>query len=476
MTSAAPPVAGRASETIRPAPPPAQVPLGQRIYYGLGAIAYGVKDNGFQVFLLIYLNQVMGLDPGLVGLTLLAVLVLDALFDPLVGHWSDGTRTQWGRRHPFLYASALPIALFWGLLWMPPAADAGWVAYAWVFGCALAVRMALSLNEVPSLALLPEMTSDPHERTAVLGWRYLFGWIGGLVTLALAYGVFHLIPVERARVESFHLFAWTGAIAMFVAILLSAWGTHRRYAHPVPASVPHPALRDMVGCIRFRPFRVLLVAAVFGFASQGVTFALTNYMLGFVWRLSAQGLLIYALILGVGVLLALALARQIGPRLGKRRAAQLLTLATPILAGMPYVLHLFGLLPDAQAADRAAVFFAFVIASTATGVAGLVIAASMMADVASAYRATTGQAREGVFFAGQWFTQKCVTGLGIFLVGQMLVLVGFPANATAGEVAPDVLRRLIALYIATIVLLHMGAAWALSRFPLDERHLPPVQE
>ena len=39
---------------------------------------------------------------------------------------------------------------------------------------------------------LPELTDDYDERTSMLGYRYFFGWYGGLTMAALAYGVFLL--------------------------------------------------------------------------------------------------------------------------------------------------------------------------------------------------------------------------------------------------------------------------------------------
>ena len=52
--------------------------------YGFGSVAYGVKNNGFDYFLLLFYGTVIGLEPGLVGLAILIALVFDAFSDPLV--------------------------------------------------------------------------------------------------------------------------------------------------------------------------------------------------------------------------------------------------------------------------------------------------------------------------------------------------------------------------------------------------------
>ena len=71
-----------------------KVSVGRKVAYGFGSIAYGVKNNGFDYFFLIFYSQVMGVSAYLVSLALLIALVVDALSDPLVGYLSDKTRSR----------------------------------------------------------------------------------------------------------------------------------------------------------------------------------------------------------------------------------------------------------------------------------------------------------------------------------------------------------------------------------------------
>ena len=54
-------------------------------------------------------------------MALAAGLFVNAVFDPLVGSWSDRTRSNRGRRHPFMFASILPAALLFYAVFNPPA-------------------------------------------------------------------------------------------------------------------------------------------------------------------------------------------------------------------------------------------------------------------------------------------------------------------------------------------------------------------
>src|SRR5574341_1599721 len=96
------------------------LPFRTKLFYGVGSVAFGVKDNGFGTFLLIYYNQVLGLAEDLVGLAIMLALVADAVLDPFIGWASDHLHSRWGRRHPFMYAAALPVAAMYYLLWTPP--------------------------------------------------------------------------------------------------------------------------------------------------------------------------------------------------------------------------------------------------------------------------------------------------------------------------------------------------------------------
>src|SRR6201994_4839522 len=163
--------------------------LRTKLFYGFGSVAFGIKDNGFQTILLLFYNQVIGLPGPLVGAAIAIALVVDAFLDPIVGQISDNFHSRWGRRHPFMYASALPVAVSYLLLWNPP----HWSQHAlfvYLVVVAIVVRTFITFYEIPSSALAPELTEDYDQRTSFISFRLFFGWYGGLAMLFLAYSVF----------------------------------------------------------------------------------------------------------------------------------------------------------------------------------------------------------------------------------------------------------------------------------------------
>ncbi|MFN2258754.1 MAG: MFS transporter, partial [Parasphingopyxis sp.] len=80
----------------------------------------------------------------------------------------------------------------------------------------------------------------------------------------------------------------------------------------------------------------------------------------------------------------------------------------------------------------------------------------------------TGKRNEGLFFAGQFFVQKCVSGLGIAITAGIIAVIAFPLGAVPGEVPTATLNNLALIYIAIHVLLTAGAAAIVSRFPIEQ--------
>ena len=79
-----------------------------KVLFASGALQEAVVTAGSIATVLFY-NQLLGVSPGLVGTAFLIASAFDALSDPLIGAFTDRFRSKWGRRHPFMFASALPI-------------------------------------------------------------------------------------------------------------------------------------------------------------------------------------------------------------------------------------------------------------------------------------------------------------------------------------------------------------------------------
>ena len=444
------------------------VPFRTRLILGSGALAFGVKDAGFSYFLLIFYNQVLGMNAAVVGAALGLALLVDALVDPLIGYLSDRTYTRWGRRLPWLYVAPIPLAFVWVLLWTPPGGEAP--GFWGLFGICVVLRLLLSACEVPSVSLIPEITADYDERTTLFRYRFLFGWIGGLIMMALAFSVF--MPGERGTLQADGYFGWAvaGAIVMVVSVIGSALGLHRQVAKLPPVKPPpfrwRNAFADIIEAFSERAFLIFAGGALAAHIGQGITVSLTQYVNTFVWRFDARAFSFFPLVLVVSVLIMFVIVSPLHRRFGKPATAAGAALTGVSIAIIPYALLFSGAWPQPGTTASTVLYFGFVIASNTAGIVTVISAASMVAEIVEAFQARTGRRAEGSFYAGNWLVHKCATGAGIFLSGQIVALAQIPDNAAPGSVPLSSLETMVALYGAASFVLALVAAWFLARFPI----------
>ncbi|MFP6814420.1 MAG: MFS transporter, partial [Pseudomonadales bacterium] len=141
--------------------------IGWRIkfFYGMGQAAESIKNFGFGTLLLLYYNQVLGLSGTYSGIAVFIAVAFDAVSDPAVGSWSDGFRHRLGRRHLFMYVSALPLGVTYYFLVWPPSELSEFGLFVWFTTFAVLSRTALTFFHVPCLSLGAEMSLDYQERT-----------------------------------------------------------------------------------------------------------------------------------------------------------------------------------------------------------------------------------------------------------------------------------------------------------------------
>ncbi|MBV9693384.1 MAG: MFS transporter, partial [Alphaproteobacteria bacterium] len=381
--------------------------LRTKLFYGLGSVSFGVKDNGFQTILFLFYNQVMHVPGGVVGIALAVAVMVDAFIDPVVGYTSDNLRTRWGRRHPLMYAAALPVAISYLLLWNPPNwSQQGLFVYLVVV--AILVRTLITFYEIPSSALAPELTQDYDQRTSFFGFRLFFAWYGGMTMYVLAFRVF-LSPDAQHKVgqlnpAGYGHYGLTAAIVMASAILISALGTHRFIPRlRVPEQRKGKVkdyFRDLLRILNNKAFFSLMRAGILFYFATGLVFALNTYLQTYLWQLDNKQIAFIGLSTFIAVTLGFAIAIPVSRRFGKRDGGVIMFLIGLAISIVPLALRLLGLFyQNGSPALVPALFLFNALGSALTIGAGIPLVA-MIADVVEDSEIRTGKRSEGVFFAG----------------------------------------------------------------------------
>jgi glycoside/pentoside/hexuronide:cation symporter, GPH family len=433
-----------------------------KLLYGFGTVAYGIKDNGFNFLLLIFYNQLLGLPAQLVGLAIMIALIIDGFSDPLIGHISDRFHSRLGRRHFFMYVSALPCALVYYLLWNPPAGLGASALFWYLLVTAILVRILIALYEVPSAALLAELTEDYDLRTSLVAYRFFFGYLGAVLMGVIALSVF-LRPTAEQSVgllnrSGYHGYSIVAATLMFVSILISTAGTHH-YIPYLRAPPPKRAFnfsrdsREIREALANRPFLSMIACGFFSAMALGLVATLSIYFYTYYWGLTADQISQLLLSALVSAAAALALAPVITRRLDKKRGAMVASAILLMLAPAPIILRECGLFVDNSSPALLPILLIFTLALGTMSVVSGALVTSMLADTVEENEIRTHQRTEGLYFAAAFFVQKCVSGLGIFMGGLVLGWVKFPEDARPGLVPAVVLRNLALAYVPLIVVL-----------------------
>jgi GPH family glycoside/pentoside/hexuronide:cation symporter len=132
----------------------------------------------------------------------------------------------------------------------------------------------------------------------------------------------------------------------------------------------------------------------------------------------------------------------------------------------PYLLRFADLFPQNHTRLLIPLLFTLVAISNGLAVAAGIMVQSMAADIIEASQEKTGERTEGLFFSAYFFTQKCATGIGIFLAGTIVSESGFPARARPGEVSQTVLDHFALYFVIALALITLAGAAIIARFPI----------
>ena len=225
--------------------------------WGIGRIAeYGLIATAGQVGTMFTIG--FGLSPAIVGTCGALPRLVDAILDPIIGHWSDNTHTRWGRRKPFLIAGAFIGALFMTMLfWASPAwSSSTQFAYLAVIGTL--TYICYGIYAMAWNAVGYELSDDYHERSKISA-------IGGFFLAAAALGnswIYWLAlrPVFGGLVWGMRFIGTGVALLIIASAIATTLMTKERFTQANRTHVKlWPAIRT---AIRNRPFMILLLMKV----------------------------------------------------------------------------------------------------------------------------------------------------------------------------------------------------------------------
>ncbi|MGB2695057.1 MAG: MFS transporter [Dehalococcoidia bacterium] len=421
--------------TTRPeAPGAGELPLRDKLLYASGSLASNITFQAIAAWLFFFYAPPE--DEGRTALVPIAVVgaiivvgrIIEALDDPLIGYWSDVTRSRWGRRLPFIIFGTPLLAVTFFLLWTPPVDGESLWNGLYLFALLEAFFLFNTLVGGPYEALLPEIASTSRERVSVSVWKVLFGAVGAGIVFLLAGPM-----IDAWGFAGMGLFM-AGATLVFRYLPVLGVKDHVRLEAPPSTLNFRQSLRETLANSQFLAFvpAFVLFTAAQVMLTQWLPFYVdvvlhdTTISLPFLPDLNDTGELV-ALLSGL-TFLPLLVTVPIMSTLAARTSKRTAYAGSMLLCALYFPLLFFvGFLPGSKAVQS------LLLLGLGVPLAGLfVFPNALLADIIDHDERRTGERREAIYYGMQATLQKGGLGLAAGIFALMLALFGRSAEDPLG--------------------------------------------
>jgi GPH family glycoside/pentoside/hexuronide:cation symporter len=434
-----------------------------RICYGVGGGVYAIKEAAYATFILLFYTQVLGLSGTVTGVVIAISLLWDAVSDPMVGSWSDRLRSRYGRRHPFMVYSTLPIAIGFIGLFSPPAAvvESSALLAFWLLFWSLWVRTFVTTFTIPHLALSAELSSEYAERSQLMGARLGFLFLVALILPAV--GLVLVFGPEQAEdgrfiAANYPVYGLLSAGLSIVLGIITVLGTRHHTSRPDAGGEHYalPNLRDFVADIaqtlKNTVFRTVLTFEIAASVSWGCVSTLHVLVGTYVFEFSAGKMALTFAVPGVlAVGLVWLLLKPLSQRWQKPQILRFSVWGMLINTLWLLPLKLADALPPNDSSAVVLLYLLQITLFVFFFLLRVTNSMSIVADITDQHQLEEGGRKEGGFFSVINFTAKLATLVGPLYGGIVLDVIGLNKQDLPGEVASPVLAGLMYAWLLAAV-------------------------
>lgn len=408
---------------------------------------------------MLFYNQVLGVSAALCGTAFLIASLVDAVSDPMVGALSDSVRTRWGRRHPFMLLSALPLSVSFYCLYQPPAlSETG--LFIWFTAFFVGLRLSKTFYTVPHAALGAELTDDYDERTSVFAWNWVVANVGSIVLTAFVLIVIFPTTDQHANgllnAERYEILAIFGSLFVGAMILVCTFSTANQipHLHQKLQALPQAArdrylrflrdlLRNMGALVRNRSYVSMFACWMVLSITGGIKAVIVTYAFIYAFEFTTEQITLQQVVRIPGALLGISLSLWLTRLIDKKYSVIGLCYAAAFLVGLPFCLRLVGWLPENGTILLLIAFFGIWTVGYIPFQSVSIVIDSCLADIADEHELRTGNRAEGMIFSIRTFGAKMTQGFGGLFGGFGLAVIGFPDQADVQTLAPGVINGLL---------------------------------
>ena len=417
----------------------------KRIGWAFGAAGSTTILYVINVVLMYYLVTAIGMDPILAGSFMLIGRAIDAVADLMIGHFSDQTRSRWGRRRPWMAVGALFSA--GGMAWLFSGTGTG----ALVLVALVLTFVGYSAFAIPSSAMPAEITRDPEVRTSLMAYRTFFIQVAGLAGGALAPAMIAWGGSSpKAFADMGYVIAAFVLFSMSVSVVMTA-GVPDVGVRPVAK----PSFAGLLQLFDNRPFLVLLGVKSCVFVASACLGATGLFFMRDVALRGETGMSQFALASGIAGTLSVPIWRYFA-RFGSKADVCMVALALSALTSLSWLL--------ASPGEPVTLFYGRGALSGFAATGGLLMTLSMLPDAIEYGVRRSGLRKEGLYAAMFEFFQKAAFAVGPLMVGAFLQWSGYRAGTSAEVGQTETAITAVRMSMAVVPAIAQALAIALLFF------------
>jgi GPH family glycoside/pentoside/hexuronide:cation symporter len=352
--------------------------------YAFGMFAMMVPSQAFLAYYGYYYVDKLGLGIGLFALARALYQIWDAVNQPMAGYWSDRTRTHYGRRKPWIWASIPLFMLTFILVFAVPQGLKEHELFIWLLASIFLLEGVATVLWVNYGALFPELFRGERQRTRASALQQGFQIVAILIGSALTPILYGAVGFGRMSV----IYALVFAVFMLLFVL------NVREDAEASREPPLPLLQAFRETLKNRAFWIFNIANSFAQTVNGLLGSVIPFYAKYALQIpdTQVSLLLAAVFVPVIPFVAVwyAIIRRLGGRLAWRLAFA--------VYGLSVIPLWFGQNLAGGIAAGVAVGF---------GLAGFLVTPPLIGSrIIDLDAAKTGRRREGVYTAVGGFVTR----------------------------------------------------------------------
>jgi GPH family glycoside/pentoside/hexuronide:cation symporter len=459
-----------------------QIPFSDKIGYGSGNFSTGIATQVIGTYLVFYCTVILNMPGSFVGLALSLSIIWDAITDPLMGYFSDKTKSKiFGRRHQYILIGGIGLGISNYLLWNMNQGLSNNLKFAIIFVLIIVIKTFSTIYVTPYTALGAELSNDYNERTSIQGIKTIFFLLG--LAFVSVFGMFVFFrstrefPAGQLNPGAYSSMGLFSSILIVVFALVCFYST-KKYI-PILSGYSEKGISDsnintllsaFKEIFHNRIFRYVAFAHMFTNIASALVANTGLHVFTYTFSLSSNQI---GLIIGIQLLVSI-LSQPIWFIVSKKldkKPSMILGIVFCIVGSLFFLMLV--LVKD-QVMGNAFYFIPFaILVGFGTGVL-FTLPFSMLADVIDLDELNTGKRSEGSYYGCLTLFYKLSQSITLLLIGFILDLVKFDAGLPKqAESTVIVLGLMLSIGSA---LSFIAALLSISRYTLNRSNVEDIQK